>query len=322
MLNIPHSVINLTKDKNNILIAGIGGGFDIYGGLPLYHTLQKMGKNVHLANYSFSNFDEIISISSPEIINSDLLAVNDTLRVDSTYFPEGYLARWLKTTYKKDIPIWAFKKTGVIPLKANYKYLVDRLKIDMIILVDGGIDSISTGVEAGSGTVLEDSISLEAINPLEGIEKMVVCLGFGTEVEEKVCGYNSLMNMAEIIKKDGFYGSCSLTKDMESYLAYQYACIHTFDQPSHPTSHIHRRIIPAVEGEFGDFHATDEDKHETKLFISPLMSIYWFFKYEPIYQANKVIPYITDTYSFYEAVQLAVPFITNSNHFPRQFIPY
>ena len=25
------------------------------------------------------------------------------------------------------------------------------------------------------------------------------------------------------------------------------------------TSHIHRRILPSVEGEFGDYHMTDED---------------------------------------------------------------
>jgi hypothetical protein len=51
-LNLP--ILHLLQDKKNILIAGAGGGFDIFAGLPLYFTLRNMGKTVHLANYSFS----------------------------------------------------------------------------------------------------------------------------------------------------------------------------------------------------------------------------------------------------------------------------
>ena len=34
MLNIPISLVETLREKNNILIAGIGGEFDIYGGIP------------------------------------------------------------------------------------------------------------------------------------------------------------------------------------------------------------------------------------------------------------------------------------------------
>jgi hypothetical protein len=39
---------------DNILLAGAGGGFDIFCGLPLYFALQATGKQVHPANLSFS----------------------------------------------------------------------------------------------------------------------------------------------------------------------------------------------------------------------------------------------------------------------------
>src|SRR5262249_35359273 len=39
----------------NVLVAGIGGGFDVFSGLPLYFGLQQAGKHVHLANLSFSS---------------------------------------------------------------------------------------------------------------------------------------------------------------------------------------------------------------------------------------------------------------------------
>jgi hypothetical protein len=41
------------ESARNVLIAGVGGGFDIFSGLPLYFELQ--GKQVHLANLSFSH---------------------------------------------------------------------------------------------------------------------------------------------------------------------------------------------------------------------------------------------------------------------------
>lgn len=35
--------------SNNILIAGAGGGFDLYTGLPMYERLRSLGKRVSLA---------------------------------------------------------------------------------------------------------------------------------------------------------------------------------------------------------------------------------------------------------------------------------
>jgi len=40
--------------SRSILLAGAGGGFDIYSGLPLYFALRAAGKTVHLANFSFA----------------------------------------------------------------------------------------------------------------------------------------------------------------------------------------------------------------------------------------------------------------------------
>jgi shikimate 5-dehydrogenase len=42
------------KDSETILLAGAGGGFDIYAGIPIYYALKNMGKKVVIANYSFT----------------------------------------------------------------------------------------------------------------------------------------------------------------------------------------------------------------------------------------------------------------------------
>ena len=43
----------------SILIAGAGGGFDVYAGLPLALALQAGGAQVHLASLSFSELELI-----------------------------------------------------------------------------------------------------------------------------------------------------------------------------------------------------------------------------------------------------------------------
>eukprot|EP01084_Bolivina_argentea_P221111 374581_1 len=42
------------KNSKRILLSGCGGGFDIYQGIPLFFTLQAMGYEVFLANYTFA----------------------------------------------------------------------------------------------------------------------------------------------------------------------------------------------------------------------------------------------------------------------------
>ncbi len=322
MLNIPIPIVDLLESKQNILIAGIGGGFDVFGGLPLYYTLQRLGKNVHLANYSFSNLDLAKVSSEVEKGTNFMMGANANFEAELPDYCEGYLSKWFKIGFNEDVPIWCFEKTGVHPLRQSYQYLIERFKIDLIILVDGGVDSLNTGSEQGCGTILEDSITIAALQGIEGVDKIIACIGFGTEMDDHVCHHNVLRNMSNLIKNDGFYGTCSLVKSLNSYKFYKSACTFVFTQPNHKTSHIQRRIIPAIEGEFGNFHFLEE-KEDIELFISPLMSIYWFFKFDTVALFNRVLPYLAESNSFFDAVQEAVPYIkSDNNKHPIQSIPY
>ncbi len=324
MLNIPTVLLDKIRNKNNILIAGIGGGFDVYGGLPLYYTLNKLGKNIVFANYSFADFNVAIVQGQAQVINSSLLIANPEFTENISYYPEGYLAKFLKLGFGSGSPpVYVFAKTGTNPLLASYQYIIETHKIDMIILIDGGVDSVNTGFETGHGTIIEDTITIAAVSRIEDIEKVVMCIGFGTEVEEDICGYNVLMNMSNLIKNNSFIGSCSLVKESNSYIVYKNACIYAFEMQGYQkTSHIHRRIIPAIEGEFGDFHMTDEDL-VTEIFISPFMSICWFFKFEGLFLYNKILPHVSDSVSFYDVVQVAMPIIqSEKSKIPYNSIPY
>ncbi|HEX2907948.1 MAG TPA: DUF1152 domain-containing protein [Phototrophicaceae bacterium] len=320
-LNLP--ILDLVANSRNILIAGAGGGYDVYVGLPLYFTLRALGKNVHLANYSFCDVDLASRVSQVEVIMPGLLANTIggvTMQID--YLVEPYLAQWFQEVRGETIPIWMLADTGALPLTEAYQKLVEHLQIDAIILVDGGVDSLMRGNEEGAGSLLEDTISLIAVGNLDVPVKLLASIGFGAETEEGVCHYNALENMAALVKDGAFRGSCALTPDMEAFQLYADACQYVWEQPSQHPSHISTRIIPAVQGEFGNFHLIPFYRH-TPLFISPLMSLYWFFDAAAVLRRNLIADLIRKTTTKEQAFIMILksderPKIER----PRRVIPY
>jgi hypothetical protein len=47
-------LLDQLQRAERVLIAGAGGGFDVFSGLPLFFALRDAGKAVFLANLSFS----------------------------------------------------------------------------------------------------------------------------------------------------------------------------------------------------------------------------------------------------------------------------
>jgi len=202
-----------------------------------------------------------------------------------------------------------------------YQALQTRLGFDALILVDGGVDSIMRGDEYGAGTLIEDAISLAAAQTLDIPTKILACIGFGTEVEEGVCHYNALENMAALIKAGAFYGACALTPDMDAFRRYERACRYVWEQPGHLKSHISTRIIPAVRGEFGNHHLYNDDRH-VFISLSPLMSLYWFFDAQIVAERSLIIPHLRRTTEKMQAFEVVQSFQSGMKMRPRRSLPY
>ncbi|MEO1164112.1 MAG: DUF1152 domain-containing protein [Chloroflexota bacterium] len=319
-LNLP--IMHMLEDTDSILIAGAGGGFDVYAGLPIYFTLKNMGKQVHLANYSFSD-PKLAGMSSTviDILPDKLLAVRGKMNRDINYFTEGYLTDWLAKNTDYDPTMYLFPSLGIEPLAEAYQYLQRELGFDALILVDGGVDSLTRGDEVGPGTLLEDTITLLAVEQLDIPTKVLACIGFGTEVEERLDHYAALENMAGIIKAGGFYGTCSPTPQMTAFQQYEAACRHAWDGEKRHKSHISTRIIPAAHGEFGDFRMYESER--VKRFISPLMSIYWFFDADVVASRNLSRDVLKNTQTKDEARDKLIDFMLHyPNRRDRKVIPY
>ncbi|MBZ0279037.1 MAG: DUF1152 domain-containing protein [Anaerolineae bacterium] len=319
-LNLP--ILHHLENSRNILIAGAGGGFDVFSGLPLYFTLRDQGKTVHLANFSFTEFSVLHMITEPEVLVANrVVGARGPVKIPFPYYPEGYLSRWFAETLNQDVTVWMFPRLGVVPLIEAYTRLVEHLKIDALILVDGGVDSIMRGDEIGAGTLVEDTISLAAADALDLPVKILACLGFGTEVEESVCHHHALENMAALAKDGAFLGGCALTPQMPAFQQFEAACRYVWEQPGHYKSHISTRIIPAVHGEFGDFHLYPDDQG-TWLLVSPLMSLYWFFEVGGVVRRSLIVDALRQTHSTTQAMLITGQSRSNLKMRPRREIPY
>lgn len=118
--------------------------------------------------------------------------------------------------------------------------------------------------------------TIAAIHQLKNVkQKILLSIGFGVDSYHGVNHSLVLENIAQLIKQGGFLGCFSLHKDMEEAQKMNkcfLAC-----QPSN--SIVNTSITSAMLGEFGDYHhpATRQRTQGSKLFINPLMCIYWCF---------------------------------------------
>ena len=273
--NIPLFAKLSNSNSKNILISGCGGGFDIFTGIPLYFSL-KDNYNVYLSNYSFV---KNLSDSNAKKITSQCYEIkaNTKINGESNYFPEKYLCSWFQKN-NIDISIYCFNKTGVIPLIQAYNEIINIHNIDTIILVDGGTDSLMKGNEESLGSPCEDLTSIVAVNHIKNVNKFLVCLGFGVDKFHGINHYLFLENVSSLITSNGFYGVFTLLKEMDEYRKYKDALNYVYKFMSQG-SIVNSSICDAIDGHFGDYHSIKRTKN-SKLFINPLMSMYWCFDLE------------------------------------------
>jgi hypothetical protein len=260
------------ESADRVLVAGAGGGFDVFSGLPLYFALQRAGKQAFLANLTFSN----LHTASGEWIGPKVLEVSPDAGGSQTYFPERELSAWFRRM-GEEVPVYAFERAGVRPLADSYRRLADHLGFDTVILTDGGTDSLMRGDEVDLGTPEEDIASILAVAHLSIPRKILACVGFGVDAFHGICHALFLENVAALIREGAYLGTFSMTPDMPAVGAYQEATRAVLAATNKAyASIVCTSILSAIEGRFGDYHATQRTVEGT-LFINPLMALCWCF---------------------------------------------
>jgi hypothetical protein len=115
---------HLSKART-VLLAGAGGGFDVFSSLPLYFALRATGKTVHLANLTFSN----IPPSAGRRPVRELVEVTADSDGSKYYFPERILAEWFARRGER-VPVWCIERFGPAAVTRAYGALAEELMPD------------------------------------------------------------------------------------------------------------------------------------------------------------------------------------------------
>ena len=150
-------LVKLASAKR-IMIAGCGGGHDLYTGLPLYFYLKKRCEGVFLGNMSFAALGQ----KTGRRLTPAVTQIDADTRGSDDFFPERVLSQWLRSK-GQEVPVYCFQRTGVVTLTEAWQAVQQELKLDAIVLADGGTDSLMRGDEEGLGTPQEDLDNLAAV---------------------------------------------------------------------------------------------------------------------------------------------------------------
>lgn len=274
-----------------VLLAGCGGGYDILGAVPLAYQLRARGVRVEFASLSFSYLNGLAAAQDRE--HPNLYAVTARAATERAYCPEAWLADWFDRELATTTTIWCFDKTGVRPLARAYRALADRLSLDAVILIDGGIDAALRGDETSLGTPSEDLASLAAATMIDRIPVALACVGLSAELRDGIPHAQVFERFAALARAGGYLGAQALVGDTPAGDHYRRALEHVFaGQMQQKRSHVHDVITRALGGEFGEV--------APHVWLSPLAAMYWYFDARTVAATHLFLDQLVATDSIWE----------------------
>jgi hypothetical protein len=143
-------MINSTCNK--VFLSGCGGGYDLFGGLPLYFKMKNEGNHeITLINYTFTQRSLLSKYSQQ--LTTLLFRIDPITNIswltDEIYFSEQRLSNELQVSIYAII--CNYDETRIELIIEAYEYLIKGQIIDEIILMDCGSDSLLTGNEQQLG---------------------------------------------------------------------------------------------------------------------------------------------------------------------------
>lgn len=283
------------RAATSVLVFGAGGGYDILGSVPLLVALRASGKRVTLAGVTFSSLHGLPD-TTPDAAHSCLLRVGGGAATNDAYCPEAWLARWLSQRGLGEA-VWVVSKVGVRPLRAAMAHLIQSVAADAVVLVDGGVDVVLKGDETSVGTPAEDLASLCALSGLSVAVRIIMCLGFGSELRDGIPHAQVLERIAELARLGGYLGAVSLHPQSAEGVAYLEALQFVqAGQTQQRGSHVQSTVAAAMAGSFGGARPDQ--------WVSALSAVCWFFSVPEVAQSHLFLGQLEDTESIWDVTAM------------------
>ena len=307
----PAFVQRLSSSRiQNVLLCGCGGGFDFVHGVLLYPELKRLGKTVIIGSYSFGRPENIGPPAETAFASEGVIAkrVSGGSTPDPVYCPEVHICSFLDSVYPEDSPhsVYAYyARDFTVPLlRRLYRQLVQHHRIDCIVLVDGGSDSLVVGDESGLGDPVEDAVSVTAVSSIEEVaDKLLICVGTGADRYNHVSDGTTLRAIAELARAGGYLGCFGLDPTNRGYQFYRECIRHIYGRQEFQ-SVVAGMIIAATEGYYGGGEVppmlTPKLSVGDAFYVWPLMSCLWAFEIEVVARRSLIAKWIADKTSVSE----------------------
>lgn len=229
-----------------ILIAGCGGGYDLFTGLPLYFELQQKHADIHLMSLTLSarkNTDAEDEKRFPNGLSK--ITYHEGTTTDNA---EQLLSRALNGT-----SIYCIEENGLKQMTECYRALVSMLKIETVYLCDGGCDSLLSGKETDGhlGTPVEDMMSIFIVRRLLNEQNIkdakLVCLGTTVDTFGDIRYSDYQANLEQLRKSGALLSERVLSKKDPNVEKY----IDIFKQCEPSKSCVNSCIVAGLEGQYG-----------------------------------------------------------------------
>ncbi len=215
---------------------------------------------------------------------------------------EELLADFLREDLSEQIPVYRFGAGGAQEILAHYRQLAQDLRLDALVLIDGGTDSLLRGDEPGLGSPGEDLASLAAAHQLDLPVRLLACLGFGLDAHHHVCHAYVLEAAADLTASGDFLGAFSLLQGMPELDFMARAADFVAGQPGARPSIIAGSVVAAARGRFGNVHVSPRTQGSSML-VNPLMAMYWGFRVDGLARRCLYLEAIKNTRSRGEMTQ-------------------
>lgn len=282
-------IFDLVRSSRKALVFGVGGGGDIVSTIPVANFLKKFNLDVI---YGSILWDRLVVDPKPgprslnELLNVERVGetiafVNeDTKTVDGVVPNVARASKFLNPVLALDIT------KGAKRLAKDLLSFVKREEIDIVLGVDAGGDAIATCYESGVRSPLADAVSVAVLKETDGV---LAIFGFGSDGELKV--EELLMNISEIIKRNGFLGCTSM--NYKDYEEMKKLANYVITEAS---------FLPllAFEGFFG----FKKLRRGRTAFISPVSILTFYFKASSVFEINEAAKIVVDAKNIEEANDL------------------
>lgn len=291
-------------EVRTVMIAGCGGGFDFVHGMLLVPELARLGKTIVIGSYSFGAPEQIGGEAPVVFDDEGVIARRVTARSvpDPDYGPEVHVASFLDERLPASAPhaVYAYyARDFTVPrLTRLYTQLVRDHAVDLVIVVDGGSDSLMRGDEEGLGDPIEDCVSVTTVAGL-GVESLLLTVGLGADRFNHVSDAASLRAVAELTAAGGFLGAVALAPDDPAFRFYR-DCLDHIEARQEFRSVLAGAIVTAGEGHYGRETVPPRLASRVgpgELYLWPLMPVIWGFEPARVVERSLMSGWLRDQHT-------------------------